>query len=191
MPTLPRPFTRRSAPPAVTIPATRDRAPLPKARPVTPAAPKGAASVATNSVAVETPKPRRTIADRLFPVRPGMPEPAWSRVVGLIIFMALVWEVFSYVYTYFFGINVFGGRMTAHDATVAWQASIQTLPWAILLSTLGSVPGFWLMRARVRQANKVAAQEKAAQRALANPGAGQGNSARARRRRDGKRTSRR
>lgn len=189
MPTLPRPFIRRPARPPATIPATKERAPLPPARPAPPAAAARPAAKATAPV-VAAP-PRKTIADRLFPVRPGMAEPSWSRVIGLIIFMALVWELFSYVYTYFFGINVFGGRMTAHDTTVAWQASIQTLPWALLLSALGSVPGFWLMRARVRRANQAAAQAKAEQRAAANVGAGQGSSSRARRRRESRKPNRR
>jgi hypothetical protein len=55
-----------------------------------------------------------------------------------------------------------------------------------LLSAIGSVPGFWMMRARIRRSNALIAQEKAAQRAAATPRAGQGTSTRARRRRAGK-----
>jgi hypothetical protein len=155
--------------------------------------PKPGGAVAPKAApTAEAPRPpRKTLADRLFPVRPGMAEPSWSRVIGLIIFMALVWELFSYAYTYFFGINVLGGPMPAHDQAVAWRGTIQTLPWALALSALGSIPGFWLMRARVRRANQLAAQEKAAQRAQANPNAGQGRSSRARRRRAGKQGNRR
>jgi hypothetical protein len=105
--------------------------------------------------------------------------------------MALVWELFSFAYTYFFGINVFGGRMAKGDSVAAWQATLQTLPWALLLAAVGSVPGFWLMRSRIRRSNRMIAQEKAAQRAAASPRAGQGTSNRARRRRAGKQGGRR
>lgn len=186
MPTLPRPFTRRRPvvqPSSVASSvAVKGRPPIPARRPIP-----------TNTAPVTAPpvRQRKTLADRLFPVRPGMAEPSWSRVLGLIVFMALVWEIFSFAYTYFAGINVFGGRMPAHNSVVAWQATIQTLPWALLLSALGSVPGFWVMRSRIRRANLLLAQERAAQRAAASPGSGQGQSARARRRREGKRSGKR
>jgi hypothetical protein len=190
MPTLPRPFIRRSADLRPVATPAADRSPLPRQRPVqsdnghtsaTPAAPN--ANGATKRPVRAS---SRTFLDRLFPVKPGMAEPSWTRVIGLIIFMALIWELFSFAYTYFFGINVFGGRMPANDMTVAGKAMIQTLPWALLLSAIGSVPGFWMMRARIRRSNALIAQEKAAQRAAATPRAGQGTSTRARRRRAGK-----
>ncbi|MGI8912646.1 MAG: hypothetical protein ACR2JY_02455 [Chloroflexota bacterium] len=198
MPTLPRPFIRRSADLRPATTKEEERTPLPRQRPVqstggrSAAVPSTANAKNTGVVATQHARaPRRTIADRLFPVRPGMTEPSWSRVIGLIIFMALVWELFSFAYTYFFGINVFGGRMAKQNTIVAWQATLQTLPWALLLSAIGSVPGFWMMRSRIRRSNTLIAQEKAAQRSAAAPRSGQGTSARARRRRAGKQGGRR
>jgi hypothetical protein len=190
MPTLPRPFIRRSADLRPVAPQAADRSPLPLQRPVQSdnartSATRGATG-ANGAVSRQMRAPRKTFLDRLFPVKPGMAEPSWTRVLGLIVFMALVWELFSFAYTYFFGINVFGGRMPANDMAVAGKAMVQTLPWALLLSAIGSVPGFWMMRARIRRSNALIAQEKAAQRAAATPRAGQGTSTRARRRRAGK-----
>ena len=198
MPTLPRPFIRRSADLRPVAPAGADRAATPRQRPlplvtgnggVTPAGNrKGAALVPPQA----KPGSRKTLADRLFPVRAGMAEPSWSRVLGLIVFMTLVWELFSYGYTYLAGINVFTGPVGhMHDSALAWRATLQTLPWALLLSAVGSVPGFWMMRSRIRRANAILAEERAAQRAAATPRAGQGTSNRARRRRAGKQGGRR
>ena len=197
MPTLPRPFIRRSAdlPPAKTPAA--DRSPLPRQRPVPSTngranPPAVTAKNGAGSSVQASPTARRTLADRLFPVRPGMSEPSWSRVLGLIVFMTLVWELFSYGYTYFAGVNVFSGPVGhTHDQALAWHATLQTLPWALLLSSVGSVPGFWMMRSRIRRSNALIAQERAAQRAAAMPRAGQGTSNRARRRRAGKQGGRR
>jgi hypothetical protein len=195
MPTLPRPFIRRSADLRPVVPPAADRSPLPRQRPVQSdnartSATRGATG-ANGAASRQVRAPRKTFLDRLFPVKPGMAEPSWTRVLGLIVFMALVWELFSFAYTYFFGINVFGGRMPANDMAVAGKAMVQTLPWALLLSAIGSVPGFWMMRARIRRSNALIAQEKAAQRAAATPRAGQGTSSRARRRRAGKQGGRR
>lgn len=197
MPTLPRPFLRRSAELRPPAPVAPDRPPLPRQRPVPPAAGRGATSAedakgSTRPAARMASTPRKTLADRLFPVRPGMAEPSWSRVLGLIVFMTLIWELFSYGYTYLAGINVFTGPVGhTHDSALAWHATLQTLPWALLLSTVGSVPGFWMMRSRIRRSNAVLARERAAQRAAATPRAGQGASSRARRRRAGKQSGRR
>ena len=190
MPTLPRPFIRRSADLRPVVPPAADRSPLPRPRPVQSDNARTTVAPAVASAKGVAPSrqmraPRKTFLDRLFPVKPGMAEPSWTRVLGLIVFMALVWELFSFAYTYFFGINVFGGRMPANDMAVAGKAMVQTLPWALLLSAIGSVPGFWMMRARIRRSNALIAQEKAAQRAAATPRAGQGTSSRARRRRAG------
>ncbi|HEV7214601.1 MAG TPA: hypothetical protein VGP33_05705, partial [Chloroflexota bacterium] len=134
MPTLPRPFLRRSAELRPVAPAGADRAQLPRQRPVPPAAGRGVAPLAGDTKgkarppAEATPTPRKTFADRLFPVRPGMAEPSWSRVLGLIVFMTLVWELFSYGYTYLAGINVFTGPVGhVHDSALAWHATLQTL----------------------------------------------------------------
>jgi hypothetical protein len=196
MPTLPRPFIRRSPDLRPVAPKSAETAPLPRQRPVPPVGGRGNGAPIAESAKGAGPAqrvrpPRKTIADRMFPVRPGMAEPSWTRVIGLIVFMALVWELFSFAYTYFFGINVFGGRMAKGDSVAAWQATLQTLPWALLLAAVGSVPGFWLMRSRIRRSNRMIAQEKAAQRAAASPRAGQGTSNRARRRRAGKQGGRR
>jgi len=198
MPTLRRPFLRRSADLRPIAPISADRAPLPRQRPLPPAAERGGAPANGNAKGVSrqptqaTQTPRRTFADRLFPVRPGMAEPSWSRVLGLIVFMTLVWELFSYGYTYLAGINVFTGPVGhTHDSALAWHATLQTLPWALLLSAVGSVPGFWMMRSRIRRSNAILAQERASQRAAAMPRAGQGTSNRARRRRAGKQGGRR
>ena len=197
MPTLPRPFIRRSAdlPPATTPAA--GRSPLPRRRPVLQANeranPPGVTATSGSNSSVKAPSAlRKTFADRLFPVRPGLSEPSWSRVIGLVVFMTLVWELFSYGYTYFAGVNVFTGPVGhTHDQALAWKATLQTLPWALLLSAVGSVPGFWMMRSRIRRSNALITQERAAQRAAAMPRAGQGTSNRARRRRAGKQGGRR
>lgn len=196
MPTLPRPFLRRSADLRPVVTKSPDRAPLPRQRPVQATSARDTVASAGGTAQGATPSQqgrplRKTFLDRLFPVKPGMAEPSWSRVLGLIVFMALVWELFSFAYTYFFGINIFGGRMQANNSLVAWQATLQTLPWALLLSAIGSVPGFWMMRSRIRRSNALIAQEKAAQRAAASPRTGQGTSSRARRRRAGKQGGRR
>ena len=199
MPTLPRPFIKRSSDLRPVATKGAETPPLPRQRPVPPAAgrgngapetgnPKGGSSVPATRVR----SPRKSFADRLFPVRPGMAEPSWSRVLGLIVFMTLVWELFSYGYTYLAGINVFTGPVGhTHDSALAWHATLQTLPWALLLSAVGSVPGFWMMRSRIRRSNAILAQERASQRAAAMPRAGQGTSNRARRRRAGKQGGRR
>jgi hypothetical protein len=197
MPTLPRPFIRRSADLPPVKPSGPDRSPLPRQRPVPAANGRaGVPAVSTKNVtgsSMQSAKaPRKTFADRLFPVRPGMTEPSWSRVLGLIVFMTLLWELLSYGAAYFAGINFFTGPVDpVHDQALAWHATLQTLPGALLLSSVGSVPGFWMMRSRIRRSNALIAQERAAQRAAAMPRAGQGTSNRARRRRAGKQGGRR
>src|SRR6185437_14099368 len=129
MPTLPRPFIRRSADLRPVATPAADRAPLPRQRPVQSGNGRPTAAPVANRAGGVASRPvrasSRTFLDRLFPVKPGMAEPSWSRVIGLVIFMALIWELFSFAYTYFFGINVFGVRMPANDMTVAGKAMIQ------------------------------------------------------------------
>lgn len=124
---------------------------------------------------IQPPK-RRTLIDRLFPVRPDMPEPPWTRVIGLIITMAVIWEVIWFFTYYFTG-------PTAHNLSKTLQAVGQFFPLALLFSALGSIPGFWVMKRRVRAARAQREAEEAHKRALAHlKPSSQATSSRARRR---------
>ncbi|MCL4544667.1 MAG: hypothetical protein M1118_08750 [Chloroflexi bacterium] len=107
------------------------------------------------------PKPRRSLMDFFFPAKPGMPEPPWSRVIGLIITMAVIWEVIWFVTYYFTG-------PTAHNLAKTAQAVLDFFPLALAFSALGSIPGFWLMRRRIRAANATLAAEEEKRRELAH-----------------------
>lgn len=146
MPALPRPFLRRPAPAQPAPKATPDR-PLPARRPI-----PANQSRATAATAPSAPPRRKTWGDRLFPVKPGMVEPPWTRAISLIIIMTLVWEAIWFA-TYYFG-----SGPTAHNMQATWQATAAFFPFALAFSALGSIPGFFLMRSRIRHANQVEAE---------------------------------
>ena len=179
MPALPRPFLRRRPTPPGAIGPVRPAESRPARRVVPPPAAEPARRPVTEAPSV----PRRGLMDRLFAPKPGTPVPPWTRVINMIVFMAIVWEGFSFLYTYYAGINLFGGRMAAHNLTAAWQSTVVTMPFALALATLGSVPGFWFMRTRIQRANRAQAEEQALRRAQARPApAEEPRSSRARRR---------
>lgn len=84
------------------------------------------------------------IGDRIFPVRPG-PVPPWTRVISLVFLMAIIWEV-MWLITFWTGDP---NRNLMH----AWSEASKLLPIAVVLATVGAVPGFWLMRRRMEAAN--------------------------------------
>jgi len=94
------------------------------------------------------PPPRSSasrIMDRIFPVHAGA-VPPWSRVVGLIFLMALVWELLW--------LGAFWYRDPQHGFIAAWGSASSLLPIAVLLATIGALPGFWIMRRSVIAANE-------------------------------------
>ncbi|MCL5946607.1 MAG: hypothetical protein M1298_01090, partial [Chloroflexi bacterium] len=157
MPALPRPSFRRSQP--VQKPLSADTS-----TPTPTRSPKPPSQAATDRAEVSSetqPPKRRTLIDRLFPVRPDMPEPPWSRVIGLIITMAVIWEIIWFFTYYFTG-------PTAHNLSKTLLAVGQFFPLALLFSALGSIPGFWVMKRRVRVARAQREAEEAHKRALAH-----------------------
>lgn len=87
------------------------------------------------------------LGDKIFPVRPG-PVPPWSRVVSLIFLMAIIWEVMWLL--------TFWSSSPTHDIISAWAQASKLLPIAVVMATVGAVPGFWLMRRRMEAANVAA-----------------------------------
>ncbi len=120
--------------------------------------------------------------DRLFPVKPGTPVPPWTRVLSLVVVMAVVWEVIWF-FTYYFSPGP-----TDHNLGATWTQVQGFFPIALGLATLGSLPGFWLMRSRITRANAAAAAEEEARKAESRKRAVQtGTPGRARRRRSNQR----
>jgi len=148
--------------------------------PATAIAPRTQATVADQPV--QTVRPRRSFFDRIFPVQPGMKEPPWTRTIGLIVALTIIWEVLWFVTYYFFP------SPTAHNLAATYGVVAKFFPFALALSALGSIPGFYLMRSRIRRANQALEQEQAAQRAMARQRpADTPMSSRARRRHEAKR----
>jgi len=87
------------------------------------------------------------LGDRIFPVKPG-PVPPWTRVVSLIFLMAIIWEVMWLL--------TFWSSSPTHDVFGAWAQASKLLPIAVVMATVGAVPGFWLMRRRMEAANVAA-----------------------------------
>ena len=169
MPSLPRPFTRREPPEQERVRPQRPEPPPLRQRERAPSAAKTAQrSASTNGTVTEAAapaKPRRGLADLIFPVRPDMPEPSWSRVIGLVITMTVVWEIIWFAtYYYFYPAT----SPTYHNAAAAWQATAGFLPFAALLAALGAVPSFWIMRSRYRKMRALQDQEQALRRAQAH-----------------------
>lgn len=92
----------------------------------------------------ETPSALSRIGDKLFPVRPG-PVPPWRNVVSLIFLMAIIWEI-MWLVTFWTG-------SSDHNILTAWSRASQLMPVAVVLATVGAVPGFWIMRRRVEAVN--------------------------------------
>jgi hypothetical protein len=154
MPALPRPFMRRPTP-AQPAPKGPPERPLPARRPV-----PAVQNRPTPANAPAQPA-RKSLTDRLFPVKPGMVEPPWTRAISLIIIMTFVWEAIWFA-TYYFG-----SGPTAHNAQATWQATAAFFPFALAFSALGSIPGFFLMRSRIRRANQIAEAERQQRQAQA------------------------
>lgn len=128
------------------------------------------------------------VGSRIFPVRTG-PLPPWSRVVSLILLMAIIWEVMWIV--------TFWSTGASHNLAAAWSQASKLLPVAVVLATVGAVPGFWFMRRRMQAANLAAGLPAnglpalAARRALRTPRAPDHASSRGRRRHSERRRTRR
>lgn len=84
------------------------------------------------------------LGDKFFPVKPG-PVPPWTRVVSLIFLMAIIWEVMWLL--------TFWASSPTRDILGAWAQASKLLPIAVVMATIGAVPGFWLMRRRMQAVN--------------------------------------
>lgn len=84
------------------------------------------------------------LGEKLFPVKPG-PVPPWTRVVSLIFLMAIIWEIMWLL--------TFWSSSPTHDMLGAWAQASKLLPIAVVMATIGAVPGFWLMRRRMQAVN--------------------------------------